>query len=506
MYSIVNYNISMLEIAYINSPTKSENIFSNNSSESINDSANDQMNQSPVEHISGLSNIKEKFELPIYNLIIAMATSSIAEDWKPLYALNNVINSLSNFSPDFKHNMSLNIYKHVITKLLLISNKNIEMLVDSKIINNIFKFLSNVTDFVYLNKSTKLAKWTLKFLHTIISKIRDLNNDKYSSSLTGLFKCLNRIVLYFFFYEHSAEDINNIINSGIKIKNIIFSNENSDQDFFNSLLLNIYNNLIICEENADSCLCEAWNTIITNKLPEFKKIIKLKSDEKIADDEIKYLSDSVLSDIELKEYIKNNQMNLSEIFSEYFSSSWKNFKNQEQNKINEFNTKKGNESPIKFISPKSSSSSSSNNSIDDSDEINNIQYKILERLKFIQDKTVISVKRLLFDKMETSKVLEIEWSKIIYNLYREKAIWEKQSDEIVYWKLDFTEGPDRTRQKLRINLNFDKELLKLNNENEISDSSSVYSMERKQSNSSTTEGTKISNNFVKNKTEVADYL
>jgi len=128
-------------------------------------------------------------------------------------------------------------------------------------------------------------------------------------------------------------------------------------------------------------------------------------------------------------------MNLSEMFSEYFSSSWRNFKNQEQNKINEFNSKKGNDrsdSPTKFLSPRSAGSS---NSVEDNEEINNMQYKILERLKFIQDRTVISAKRLLLDKMETSKVLEIEWSKIIYNLYREKAIWEQQNDEIVYWKL-----------------------------------------------------------------------
>ncbi|OUM67054.1 hypothetical protein PIROE2DRAFT_59039 [Piromyces sp. E2] len=129
------------------------------------------------------------------------------------------------------------------------------------------------------------------------------------------------------------------------------------------------------------------------------------------------------------------------------------------------------------------------------EEMNNLQYrKILERLKKIQDRNVLSAKRLLTDKMETSKILEIEWSKITYNLYREKATWERSNDEILYWKLDFTEGPDRTRQKQRRNLNFNKELLKLNNESEISDSS----MERKQSNSSTTESTKIRNNFVKN--------
>ena len=49
---------------------------------------------------------------------------------------------------------------------------------------------------------------------------------------------------------------------------------------------------------------------------------------------------------------------------------------------------------------------------------------------------------------------------------------------------------------MRLNLNFDKELLKLNNESE-SETSSVYSMERKQSNSSS-DGSKIRNNFVKN--------
>jgi len=93
-------------------------------------------------------------------------------------------------------------------------------------------------------------------LYTIITKIRDLNNDKNNSSLNGLYKCWNRVVLYFFYYEHTTEDINSIINNGIKLNNMIFCNENNDQDFFSSLLLNIYNNLIIYEDNADPCLCE----------------------------------------------------------------------------------------------------------------------------------------------------------------------------------------------------------------------------------------------------------
>lgn len=144
------------------------------------------------------------------------------------------------------------------------------------------------------------------------------------------------------------------------------------------------------------------------------------------------------------EYIKQHQTDLSEMFSEYFSSYWKNFKNQEQNRINDF-SRTGNESPTKFLSPKSSlsltssNSSSSNSSsysnVSTSKEMNNLQFKILERLKMIQDRTLISAKRLFLNKMETSKILEIEWSKLTYNLYREKAIWEKTSDEIIYWKL-----------------------------------------------------------------------
>lgn len=48
--------------------------------------------------------------------------------------------------------MSVNIYKHVIIKLLLIINKNIDMLIDQKVINNLQKFLNNVTDYIYTSK------------------------------------------------------------------------------------------------------------------------------------------------------------------------------------------------------------------------------------------------------------------------------------------------------------------------------------------------------------------
>lgn len=54
------------------------------------ESANEVTNRSPINNDKIINKIKEKFQLPIYNLIIAMATSSIAEDWKSLHALNNV--------------------------------------------------------------------------------------------------------------------------------------------------------------------------------------------------------------------------------------------------------------------------------------------------------------------------------------------------------------------------------------------------------------------------------
>lgn len=120
-------------------------------------------------------------------------------------------------------------------------------------------------------------------------------------------------------------------------------------------------------------------------------------------------------------------MSFNELFSDYISYSWKNFKTQEQAKINEY-YKKANELD-KSLTPKSSNSS------EEKEEVTNMQLGILKRLKMIQDRTMLSAKKLLVDKMEASKVLEDEWSKIIYNLYREKAIWEKPIDEIKYWKL-----------------------------------------------------------------------
>jgi len=132
--------------------------------------------------------------------------------------------------------------------------------------------------------------------------------------------------------------------------------------------------------------------------------------------------------VEFKDYINENRTALNELFSNYISYSWKAFKNQEQNRINE-RGKNTSYNSDKLISPKGNENS------EEKEEITSLQFRILERLKMIQDRTIISAKRLLIDKMETSKVLEIEWSKIIYNLYREKAIWEKASDEIKYWKL-----------------------------------------------------------------------
>jgi len=59
--------------------------------------------------------------------------------------------------------MSINIYKHVINKLLLISNISIDMLIDPKIINNLIKFLNNATDFIYQSMNN-MIKYLFNYL------------------------------------------------------------------------------------------------------------------------------------------------------------------------------------------------------------------------------------------------------------------------------------------------------------------------------------------------------
>jgi len=91
----------------------------------------------------------------------------------------------------------------------------------------------------------------------MITKISELDNDKNTATLVLLHKCLNRLSLYYFFNEQTADDdINYILNGGIKVKDIFFKSENNDQDFFNCLLLNLYNRLIISAEKnyIEPCL------------------------------------------------------------------------------------------------------------------------------------------------------------------------------------------------------------------------------------------------------------
>jgi len=112
-----------------------------------------------------------------------------------------------------------------------------------------------------LDKSVRLAKNIMKLIYNVISKIREMNNDKYNSSLTNLYKSWNRIILYFFFEERSQEDIDYIINSGINVQSTLF-NDYNDQEFFNCLLLNIYNEITMNENNIESNLIQVIIHII----------------------------------------------------------------------------------------------------------------------------------------------------------------------------------------------------------------------------------------------------
>jgi len=66
--------------------------------------------------------------------------------------------------------MSINIYKHVINKLLLISNISIDMLIDPKIINNLIKFLNNATDFIYQSMNN-MIKYLFNYLFIIMTNV-----------------------------------------------------------------------------------------------------------------------------------------------------------------------------------------------------------------------------------------------------------------------------------------------------------------------------------------------
>jgi len=113
IYVTVNNQTSMLDIPFIDSQSKTGNIHTHSltsigsdrtknenysiSAKSTENISNEVLNEAINDSFATLHKIKEKFELPIYNLIIAMATSSIAEDWKPLYALNNILNVNNKF-------------------------------------------------------------------------------------------------------------------------------------------------------------------------------------------------------------------------------------------------------------------------------------------------------------------------------------------------------------------------------------------------------------------------
>jgi len=83
-----------------------------------------------------------------------------------------------------------------------------------------------------------------------------MNNDKYNGYLSVLYKTWNRTILFFFFEDRTKDELNYLITNGIDIKNILVTNENADQDFFNCLLLNLYNIMIINNNDIDPNLIQ----------------------------------------------------------------------------------------------------------------------------------------------------------------------------------------------------------------------------------------------------------
>ncbi|KAJ3336562.1 hypothetical protein HDU93_002592 [Gonapodya sp. JEL0774] len=377
----------------------------------------------------------------ILEFIVAMAVESIVGDWKPLMLLESILRATPPASVEDRTRFRIYLLSHIIQELRNVLQLRQKVLLDPQKISIMARFVNLLVDQLYIGWLADSADAVQELVVFIVESV--LLNDPRNSKpeLQELYPALNRVILFRFHkdMDKSESDLLALIERLLYHQKVVLSNENNDSEFFACLLHHLWRLLLL--SNADTL-----KPALLNKPQDMAALLKSKSKGFDYRELIEGFSKILEMDTNsFLRWIQTNGDKLSTVFQEGATRVWESHLAWEQKSSKEYVKALGakREARLKRLEKLETSNSTL---------LGKYAGRTQNWIADVQDNEILRYKRFAQDYADTSLFIEEDWSKLVEETSRERAVWGVPLNPFSHWKLDFTEGPYRQRKKLRLNL------------------------------------------------------
>ncbi|KAF2070943.1 hypothetical protein CYY_007734 [Polysphondylium violaceum] len=361
-------------------------------------------------------------------------------------------------------------HTRIIIELMVVIETNItksEYYDNERVHSNINKLCSMLVDRIQLDLLVRSHKTLIsrRLFFFIVKVLEKFEADRMSSkSAQPLYSSLNRAILYLFNnLADSPVELGHIINHIINHQRIIFSDNNIDLEYYQTLCYLNYKSITSDQqESVDNGLkmfklllslkgsnyFEMMATTLQLKVPSATnprgtEIIDLKSGfEMVASSNFK----------EFRVWLSDNLAQVTQVFEESPKRAYSNQIGSEKKNANEHT----------FVNMKSRRKerlvrmdrSERKEFLHEEEKFNHITKKAQYFVAVDQERKK-KIRQLENDKQ---KFNAIQWENMRAQLTRERAVWgPSEPSPLDKWKMDSTEGPYRMRKKMEKNYSFYKD-------------------------------------------------
>ncbi|OZJ02277.1 hypothetical protein BZG36_05064 [Bifiguratus adelaidae] len=362
------------------------------------------------------------------------------------------------YPPSFQeHQVQFQSYllNHIIASIQSEIQLKRHLLNDTRILNNVSKFTTLAVDNVFQGYFTIGAETLQEFILTLLLLIGVPENleSKHAldQALLQLQKNFNRLfMLQLSDVEQSGLTEANIVaclNRFINNQKLFLCPANNDLEFLRCLCYHLYHYLGRDGEESKRLALQAWKLIFLQKPNDMSAVLRSRS--RTLDSKDLYQGFQHVLDPDFDYFLlwcDSRKSDLNIFFEETLARSWDLLIEQEQKVSRDANktAMARRNARLKRLLK---------NREGDDNIMSEYGQKTDQWARSIAAMENTRFTRALQDKASHDNYIQSEWTKITDDLFRERALWgSEHAGKNVKWKLDPTEGRNRMRKKLQVDM------------------------------------------------------
>ncbi|KAI9203243.1 uncharacterized protein BJ171DRAFT_624220, partial [Polychytrium aggregatum] len=392
----------------------------------------------------------------ILAFIVTTCVDGIIGTWKPLQALEIFIRSIPPSTIEAQMQFIEFGILHMLRKITASITERKHLVTDARFLPNLVKFCEICVDRTYQNALVNITSELHDFICLILEPAIDTNAAE--QNVSSLIRSLNRITLYEFETCSKRQDYgeNTVVDFLTKClfhQRLIMCEENTDTEFFKSLVHYLYNNLFSESQSIKSASLSIWKLLLLQKSEVIYQTLRGGGS-----------SENRWACYRKHFDLVNGFSKLLEKDTQSFISWIEEAREELDASLNENSTRiltgrlamefKVAAEITKVMRTKRIAKLTKLKKSEHAE--NDLFRKFLTKTRAgiidVQQIELSKFTRLLQDYAAGQIFVQNDWSKATTELTRERALWGPTTDDGARWKLDFTEGRSRMRKKLRRNL------------------------------------------------------